>query len=482
MKRTKHNIIQGNSRVSANTSTTLARSMLYKALGMSHDGDRDLYNALGYKTSLGYDDYKAQYKRHDIAKAIIKRPAQATWAGELHLHEVDTDEDTKLEKEFDVLAERVGLKNKFARLDRLTSLGKYGVLVLGLSDCKKRDDFKNPVTSTNLKLNYVKPVGEGSSQIQKWNNNPSDIRYGLPELYDITLKSHTSGKETTLLQVHHTRVIHVCWDLMEDETEGTPVLEAVFNRLYDLEKLVGGSAEMFWRGARPGYQGIIDPEYTMGPTEQDSLKDKVAEYENGLRRMFMQQGVKLEALAPQVTDPSNHVKVQVQMISAVTGLPQRVLLGAEQGELASGQDADAWKTLIQDRRTEQVEPSIIRPFVEKMIKYGVLPAPQTKKYSVGWSDLFAPSEKERAETGKTRAIALSEYSKNPLASEIMPPTVFSQLFLGFSKDQIKLVEQMKEKSIDDEETFRLREIQREMNNPPKQPNEGGSNDAPPTEE
>lgn len=434
----------------------IARAALNNMLGKSFKGYRDIYEAFGYKKELNYEDYATQYSRHDIAKAIIKRPAQDTWAGDLHVSEPGTEEDTPLEKGFDILEKKIKLKTKFARLDRLSALGQYGILLLGLSDCKKREDFANPVKSTNLDLNYIKPLGQGSCEVSTYENNTSNERYGLPKTYSLTLKNSTRP-----LLVHHSRVIHVAWDLMENENEGTPVMEAVFNRLQDLEKLVGGSAEMFWRGARPGYQGIVDPDFSLGEDTRKAIKENIDEYEGGLRRFFIQQGIELKDLAPQVEDPTNHVKVQVQMISAVTGIPQRILLGSERGELASGQDADAWKTLISNRRTEQVEPTIVRPFVDRMIEYGVLPKPKTGQYTVQWSDLFAPSEKERAETGKTRAIALSEYSKTPLAAEVMPPSLFAQFFLGFSKEQIQLVEQMKKNSREDEE-FLIKKLEQQQ--------------------
>ena len=52
-------------------SALVARKQLFHRLGMSYDGERDLYEALGYKLSLEFDDFYQQYQRQDIAKAII---------------------------------------------------------------------------------------------------------------------------------------------------------------------------------------------------------------------------------------------------------------------------------------------------------------------------------------------------------------------------------------------------------------------------
>lgn len=454
MKRTKFIANTDTKKISVN-SEIVARMALANLLGQSFGGDRDLYNALGYPKAVGYNDFVLRYKRQDIAKAVIKRPVETTWAGNIEVLEASESEDTAFETAFDKLQKDFKLKTVFSRLDRLTCLGRYGVLLMGFDDVKEKLDFMKPTNPRSIsKLLYLKALSEGSAKIESYETNTKSERYGLPKFYEIILKT-TIGNGTTsaTIKVHYSRVIHVAWDLMEDDTEGTPVMESIFNRLMDIEKLVGGSSEMFWKGARPGYQGVIDKEYNLGSEEEKDLDNQVDEYEHGLRRIFTAQGIELKNLAPQVSDPTAHVAVQVQMICSITGIPQRVLLGSERGELASGQDANLWKTLIQDRRTEQVEPNIIRAFVDKMIEVGILPSPSSAGYTIMWSDLFAPSEKERAETGKTRAAAVQQFLQNPIAPELISVDAFVQFFLGLSKEQIELFHRMKDVSADEESLF-----------------------------
>ena len=461
MKRTK---FAANSKQDTLTINSLleGRARLASLMGQqTFGGDRDLYKSMGYPRELGYENFELSYKRHDIAKAIIKRPVEATWSGEVQVSEFGDSKDTEFEKEWDRMEKRLKLKATFSRLDKLTSLGRYGVLLLGFSDVKKIEDFSTPVASTKggkkVELLYVKPLGEAAAKIHKLEGSPSSPRYGMPDQYNLTIKSvnvTTPGSSQTIL-VHHSRVIHVAWDCMENDYLGTPVLEVVFNRLMDLEKLVGGSAEMFWRGARPGYQAVVDKEYTLSTPQEKRMIEQLDEYENNLRRFFAQEGVELKALAPQVSDPKGHVEIQVQMISAVTGIPQRILLGSEKGELSSGQDSDMWKTTIQDRRQEQIEPSILRPFIDKMLEMELLPKPNTEDYMIKWSDLFAPSEKERAETGKIRATAVQSYLNNPMAVEVIPPDMFVEFMLGLTKEQLILANKMREQAISAEEIFNL---------------------------
>lgn len=428
-------------------SVLLSRAQLAARLGQHYDNDRDLYEALGYDLELSYEKYAAQYERQSIAKAIINRPVDATWRGEFGILEADDDNETALEREWKALDDRLGLKSRFVRLDKMACLGKYAVLLLGFDDVANRELFQNPVNNGKRRLLYIKPYADDDIAIHTWENNTSDERYGLPRIYKITFTS-PDGNQTGDVLVHHTRILHVAVELLKSETEGVPYLQSVYNRLKDLEKLVGGSAEMFWRGARPGYQANVDPEYQLTDAMKDDLQDEMDEFEHNLRRILMLEGVNLAALAPQVADPAAHVDVQLQMISAVTGIPKRILTGSERGELASSEDRSNWFDLIQSRREEYAEARIVRPFVDRCIKYGVLPPPKDE-YSVKWQDLYAMSDKEKAEVGEIRARAWKEYAMS--MSTALPPEAFFEYFLGFDDEQIEIINEMRDVAIKEEE-------------------------------
>jgi len=220
--------------------------------------------------------------------------------------------------------------------------------------------------------------------------------------------------------------------------------------LMDLEKLVGGSAEMFWRGARPGFHGKLDKDFTMTTDTKDDLQDQIKEYEHDLTRILISEGIDLDKLDQQVSDPDMHVDVQLQMISAVTGIPKRILTGSERGELSSNQDKAEWLSFIKSRREEFAEPNIVRPFVDRCVEYKVLPEPKDK-YDVKLQDLFAQSEKEKADVGKIRSEALSKYASSPMAEMTIPPDEFLKYFLGLDKEQIDQIIEAREAHIKEEE-------------------------------
>lgn len=437
MKRTKHKKQTTPSLV--NYSELANRLALGAYFGKQYGTDRDLYEALGYPSSILYKDYQAKYNRQDMAKAIIDRPVKVTWNGDITVVEVEDDKESQLEKAWKDLNKQLGLKSRFVRLDKLAGIGEYGVLLLGLDDVQKKEDFKEAVKSGARKLHYVKPLGQGSAKISTWEKDASNPRYGLPVLYDVTITSDADATVDQSMKVHYTRVIHVTDDILESEVEGAPRLEVVYNRLMDLEKLVGGDAEMFWRGARPGYQGKMDPDYQMTPATKQDLQEQIDEFEHNMRRILINEGVDLKALEQQLADPKNHVDVQIQMISAVTGIPKRILTGSERGELSSKEDKSEWMAYVQNRRDDYAEPRILRPFINLCIKYKILPKAKDDTYMIVWSDLFALSEKERISIGKDRSTALKEYTANPMAEYIIPPDAFLEFFLGLSDDQIEMI-------------------------------------------
>lgn len=423
-------------------------SLGYK-MGFSHQGDRNLNETLGYPTKLSSADLISRWKRQDIARAIVDRPVKATWRGKIYLQEPDIEDSTPLQDSFDVLMRDLNLKREFMRVDRLSQLGHYAVMLLGFDD--SGESTWSQAVEGQRELRYVKVISEKNAEISSWEQDTSNPRYGLPRLYNIKLQHPGREEKTTSIQVHYSRVIHVVSDLLEDEVEAEPVIKTAYNRLMDIEKLVGGSAEMFWRGARPGYAGKADKDYQIDEDTEGKLMDQLKEYEHNLRRFLVTEGVDIESLAQQIADPQGHIKVQLMMLSSLTGIPLRILVGSERGELASSEDDSNWKEWVQDRRTETAEPSILKPFIDKMIITGVLPPPKSEEagYVIMWPDLFTMDEKERADVGSKRASALSSYAREPMAETLLPFEGFLRYVLRMDETEVDHILEMQEQQLED---------------------------------
>lgn len=410
-----------------NTSELLARATLMRRAGLQHEGDRDLFDVLGYKDSIDFNDYLAKYHRQDIAGVIVDKPPRTTWRDGVQVVEkneegeaVTPDEGdrdpTDFESEFQQLVESDGLEliSRWKRGDQLSRIGRFGIIAVGTRDM---NSLEQPLEDDSLSgiddILYLKPFHEGSIDIEDWVEDETQERFGRPLMYEINEKPDNMGATQDVFviedtKVHHSRVIHLTEFKTTSEVFGRPVLQRVYNLLDDLIKVVGGSAEMAWLGAKSGMHFDIDPDFD-GTVDEDELTEKAQEWANYLRRWIITQGVDVESLDSQDLDPTGKVDVAVGFISAVTGIPKRVLTGSERGDLASTQDQQNYFGTIGERRTSHVEPHIIRPTLDMLIRAGAMSEPENG-YAVKWPSLFELSDQEKAEIMETKAAAISDLS------------------------------------------------------------------------
>ncbi len=434
----------------------ISRSNLFSQLGQQYDGDRDMYVTLGYKKTLVFTDYEGVYKRQDVAKRIIDAPPDATWRGEPVITDLDStpDEGSEFDKAWLKMARDLKMWHYFTRVDKLAGIGRYGVLVLGFNDARDQKDLANPVKQSNsLALTHLRPFSEGNAEVASFDNDITSSRHGLPDTYNIEVAGDQSGDvdlDNKSILVHWSRILHVADDLTENETFGTPRLEAVFNRLFDLEKTVGGNAEMFWRGAFPGYNFKLDPEAELQPSDVDDLQQQIDDYIHKISRYMRTQGIDIEELAQEVADPEPTFNVIIKLISAATGIPARILTGSERGEMASSQDENNWNTRIDERRNDFANPIVIRPFVNRLMELNLLPKTE---YTIIWPDPIPLDAKTNSEVNHNNTKALVEYAESPAARSIIPEEVYLTQFIGMNEDEAKALVQDTIDDLDGEDDF-----------------------------
>jgi hypothetical protein len=76
-------------------------------------------------------------------------------------------------------------------------------------------------------------------------------------------------------------------------------------------------------------------------------------------------------------------------------------MGSEMGQLASEQDRDNWNDQVKDCRTGYAHPTILRPFVNRLIDNGYLSKPA--QWQPTWPDEAAMSEPEKIVAGEMMA-------------------------------------------------------------------------------
>lgn len=411
-------------------STMVSRAQMAASLGSSYGGERDLYTALGYNKTPTFSDYYAKYDRQDIARRIVKAPVDSAWRKKPLITEQGEDESA-FDKAWADLVKNTNMYHYMARVDRLSGIGEYGVLLLGIGD--GQDDLKQPV-GKGKELLYMRPYSENNAEIITWVTDVTDPRYGQPEMYRLK-PSNADRSKVSSVDVHWTRCVHVAEGTEEDDVYGTPRLKCVYNRLQDLETVTGGSAEMFWRGAFPGLGFMADSDAAWDPQVLDDMRTEVENYMHGLQRYLRLKGVSIDQLAAQVADPRGHVDILLDLIAGATGIPKRILIGSERGELASSQDENNWNSRVDERRDDHVEPMIIRPVVDKLIEVGIVPPP-SDQYTVEWPDIISPDEVDEAEVALKKTEALAKYASSPGVDILMPPEFYLKKVLGYTQDDI----------------------------------------------
>ena len=374
------------------------RAALSAALGKTFGGMRDLARVLGYKSSLDINDYRLCARRNPLGSRIIRAFPQGTWRGGGELIEDDEKQDyTPFEKQWHDLAVRLRLWRVFYRADVLAGLDRYSCILLGAPGALNTplQDARGPED-----LVYAKPYADDILTIEELESNSNDIRFGKPKMY--RLKPPKLDKEVKVVNfptledkmVHWTRVIHVCDDL-EDDLYGSPRLECVWNRLDDLDKVTGGGAEAFWLRANQGIQVDVEKEIDLSTEAEKRLDEEVDRYIHEISRVLRTRGTTVNTLGSEVADFKNPVAAIIAQICSGTGIPQRILMGSERGELASTQDRDNWFDQIGDRRLQFAEPNLINVLTDRLIEFKFLGKPA--QYETRWSQLKSLDDGQKAD-------------------------------------------------------------------------------------
>lgn len=413
---------------------------------------RDLDRECGYPTTVNVLTFRELYARWGICRRVVNVYPDECWAVPPEVYEdEDPTIDTRFEKAWRELNKRINLAHYWHRVDRLTGLGRFGILLMGLSntggDLSQPVPGINPVTGKktvnrpkkDIKLLYLRPFAEDQVQIREVDQNPSSPRFGQPVSYNVSFVDvHAQGPElTSTIQrvVHWTRVIHLADNLESSNIAGVPRLEPVLNYCLDLRKIGGSSAEMWYKGGFPGFSFETIPEL-IGESVMDeaSIKEQFEEYMEGLKRYLALDGVTAKPLLPQIADPTPHAMLQLNLIAATIGVPLRTLLGSEMGHLASTQDAGTWNRRIAHRQQTYLDPEVIRATIDRLILIGVLPEPASGTYTIEWRDLNTVTDKDKAMVTLQRSQAMMQYVSGGCEA-VMPVHEFLTLIMGLTVDE-----------------------------------------------
>ena len=409
-------------------SAITSRSELSARLGTTFGGLRNVHETLGYKVSLTFRDYKARVLRQHIAHRLIEVFPKATWAAMPKIEADDSPEqETPFEQGWESLVKRLRLLEVFERVDRLQSLGEFAVLLIGL---KNQGNLALPASLVRQPedILYCTPYSQEWATIQQLVTATDSPDFGRPLTYTINLGRSTVAARAASATVHASRVIHIAEDLLDDEVYAIPRLMPIYDLLDDLLKVIGGSAEMFWQDAKRRIVFSLRDDWKLQPEDEKALSDEIDEFMHQLKSFIRVQGMDVQTLTGQTQSPRDHVDVFLDMISATLGVPKRILLGSEVGDLASTQDKTTWAEQVANRQRRFAEPQILRAVIDRCLTLGALPDPG-QPYQVTWPALLSLSEAERSVVAQAWASAITQYTGAGFAASLVPHEEFRERYL-----------------------------------------------------
>jgi uncharacterized protein len=445
----------------------LQRAELMKSL---LDSPRDVDSDCGYPSGyISTELYKMLYDREPLATRTVEVYPKESWQVFPSVFEdEDVEKITQFEEAWDALGKQLRGEQSFYQeeeastvwtylsdADIKSGIGHYAGILLGLDDGAPLNEPVDMITpakggttrnasgeSASRRLLFMRVFGESDMRINSLETDMSSPRYGCPVEYDISLIDPTeftslglgASLPTNRAVVHWSRVVHIS----EYGVLHTPRMQPVLNRLLDLRKLYGGSAEMYWRGAFPGYAIKTQPQLGADvDINREELKTELTNYSNALQRFLVLMGMDVTALAPQVSDPASQIDKQIEAICIQLGVPKRIFMGSERGELASSQDDAAFDDRLKQRQLGVITPRIIIPFVDRLIATRVLPRP-ANGYRVSWPDLTSKSDEEKAAIATQRTQAISSYVAGQLETTLAPMDFWTRI-MGFTEDEAQSI-------------------------------------------
>jgi hypothetical protein len=420
------------------TVQTMQHSVSRQWMNQQFDGRRDIGDECGFpKTnSITAQMWQEKYERNPAINRITEIMPKESWKLPPTVYE---NEKTKAITPFEVAWDALGrdlredgtgyYKDEEGSLvwsylldaDILSGIGRFGALFLGLNDdtvdlSKPAPGFEeqnsaplvynsktkkitleynpkelrhysltiNKKATKGRKLKWLRAFGESCLMISRWEHNPSSPRFGSPIEYLVTFfdpnESYTGiGLNIAMKRVHWSRMIHIADNYHMSvsnrniaKPRGLPVLDNALN----LEKIYGGSGEGYWKMCMAILAAETHPQ--MGgdvAVNENQMKDLFENMMNGLQRYGLFKGMSLKSVGPTVSDPTPHAKMNLEAICYRTGVPMRIFLGAERGEQASTQDDANWNDRCKHRQIIYNTPRLITPFVDRLIRLGVLPEP-----------------------------------------------------------------------------------------------------------
>ena len=269
----------------------------------------------------------------------------------------------------------------------------WSIIVIGYQD--KAETLKEPVNKPEkiVNLQAYAPTMITEVKIDENEENPG---FGLPQTYKVRIA------ERREVEVHCSRVIHLATRLLDNPWKGMSVLEPVWDDLTVIRNIAWGMGQTLYR------YGSGFPVVTVKGATREQLREWAREWgpltaQTSLFKSDKQE-IEFKGLEGRALDPEPYYSAIMERISAGSGIPKPMIIGAQAGQLAGSEvNEREYFKLISDCQS-RYEP-VIMSLIDDLMRMGQVP---DVHYRIKWLGGFEinPRDKAAAELDRVRALAL----------------------------------------------------------------------------
>lgn len=410
---------------------------------------------LGYPDSINFEACLDMFKKSGIAQRIITSFTDEVWGNPPMIKSVENDSSSHLfAEDYREFSRRVNLEQVFRQAEILAKIGRFSVIYLGI---ESGEDTQSPVDSIDSfdDIAYIKAFGEDAVTVEALNSDPTSPYYGTPEIYrfkeSLGETPDQFKRSPRDIFVHRTRMVHIVWSNLGQQVWGEYYLESIFPKLIDLNKVVGGGANMFWLNGRGGIsvdfkEGFAPPS---DKTKKDiyfrEIQDSYADYSEGIKRLIVSHGLEYNPINHVLPSPKPFFEALMAFICGTYGIPWRMLLGTEQGSQSSTEDRNNFEQSVTKYRSSFSEPVVLRGLINHILSLGAYSG--YADYVVEWNQLYGLSEIDEMEILAKKMEMIEKYAASDGAVALIPPEQFLEVFLKLPEDVILDIKERKDSSI-----------------------------------
>ena len=371
--------------------------------GYDHSDElHNIYSEFGYPQELEFFNLWNMYRRFGTAKAVVNKPVELCWSTSPNIESESDDFNSA----FEIMSERISLWNRLQGLDKRQRVGRYAGLFMRIRDGKAPSEPISTSMTGEAALFDIMPLYESQLYVNEVYNDKMAENYGQPKMYQFRsgVEGDRDNKSNANFDIHPDRIVIAAEGSDNNSIYGISSLEALWNSLLDLRKIIGSGGEGFYKNLSQTV--IFEMTNEKIATANAALLEGISEQyddinKNRFRRAMLSPGLKPHTLSADIQDPKEFFMAAINDIAAGAGIPAAILIGEQTGKLASEKDNQAYNVNMQSRRVNYLSEGI-RKVIDWCMRYGILPA---AKYDVVWDDLLAPSSSEKLTSSKTMAEA-----------------------------------------------------------------------------